>query len=250
MPAPTIRRATPDDAEALSRIGAETFTETFGHLYPPEDLAAFLDAAYGLDKTRRDLADPAKAAWLVELDEEVVGHALAGPCDLPHDEVTRDCGELKRLYVLKRLQGDGTGSRLLAETLAWLERDGRAACGSASGRRTSAPSGSMGGWVSRRSGSTNSPSAGSATGSSSCGGDEGAWFVRPSTRRFAAAQDDVHLLHLMVSSAEGACRTTQPASAKLDKPPSAPHPLSNDRSTESPPCSCASSPSSARPGCP
>jgi len=124
MPAPTIRRATPDDAEALSRIGAETFTETFGHLYPPEDLAAFLDAAYGLDKTRRDLADPAKAAWLVELDEEVVGHALAGPCDLPHDEVTRDCGELKRLYVLKRLQGDGTGSRLLAETLAWLERDG------------------------------------------------------------------------------------------------------------------------------
>ena len=124
MPAPTIRRATPNDAEALSRIGAETFTETFGHLYPPEDLAAFLDAAYGLEKTRRDLADPAKAAWLVEQDGQVVGHARAGPCDLPHDEVTSDCGELKRLYVLKRLQGDGTGSRLLAEVLAWLERDG------------------------------------------------------------------------------------------------------------------------------
>ncbi len=124
MPAPTIRRATPADAEALSRIGAETFTETFGHLYPPEDLAAFLESAYGLEKTRRDLADPAKAAWLVEADGEVVGHALAGACDLPHDEVTPDCGELKRLYVLKRLQGDGTGSRLLAETLAWLERDG------------------------------------------------------------------------------------------------------------------------------
>ncbi|MDP1736397.1 MAG: GNAT family N-acetyltransferase [Caulobacter sp.] len=121
---PVIRRAGPDDAEALSRIGAETFVETFGHLYPPEDLSAFLDAAYGLEKTRRDLADPAKAAWLVEADSAVVGHALAGPCDLPHDEVTPAGGELKRLYVLKRLQGDGTGSRLLAETLAWLERDG------------------------------------------------------------------------------------------------------------------------------
>jgi GNAT superfamily N-acetyltransferase len=121
---PVIRRATLADAEALSNIGAETFTETFGRLYPPEDLAAFLEAAYDLEKTRRDLADPAKAAWLVELDGEVVGHALAGPCDLPHDEVTPDCGELKRLYVLKRLQGDGTGSRLLAEVLAWLERDG------------------------------------------------------------------------------------------------------------------------------
>lgn len=124
MPAPTIRRATPADAEALSRIGAQTFTETFGHLYPPQDLADFLVYAYGLARTRMDLADPAKAAWLVEADGAVVGYALAGPCDLPHDEVTPTCGELKRLYVLKRLQGDGTGSRLMAAVLAWLEQDG------------------------------------------------------------------------------------------------------------------------------
>jgi ribosomal protein S18 acetylase RimI-like enzyme len=124
MSAPTIRRASPDDAQALSRIGAETFTETFGHLYPPEDLRDFLVYAYGLERTRRDLADPAKASWIVEADGAVVGYALAGPCDLPHDEVTPACGELKRLYVLRRLQGDGTGSRLLAEVLAWLERDG------------------------------------------------------------------------------------------------------------------------------
>jgi ribosomal protein S18 acetylase RimI-like enzyme len=124
MSAPTIRRAGPDDAEALSRIGAETFRETFGHMYPPKDLAAFLEAAYAVETSRRDLADPDKAAWLVEADGAVVGLALAGPCDLPHEEVTPDCGELKRLYVLKAFQGGGTGSRLLAETLAWLEKDG------------------------------------------------------------------------------------------------------------------------------
>src|SRR6185437_11642486 len=37
-----IRRATLEDAEALSGIGRETFVETFGHLYPPEELAHFL----------------------------------------------------------------------------------------------------------------------------------------------------------------------------------------------------------------
>lgn len=124
MSLPTIRRATPADAEALSRIGAETFSETFGHMYPPQDLAAFLETAYAVEKSRRDLEDPDKAVWLVEADGAVVGHALAGPCDLPHDEVTPACGELKRLYVLKAFQGGGTGSRLLAETLTWLERDG------------------------------------------------------------------------------------------------------------------------------
>ena len=109
MSVPTIRRATPEDAEALSRIGAETFTETFGHLYPPQDLADFLVYAYNPERTRADLADPAKASWIVEADGAVVGYALAGPCDLPHEEVTPACGELKRLYLLKRLQGDGTG---------------------------------------------------------------------------------------------------------------------------------------------
>ncbi len=124
MTAPVIRRALPADAPALAAIGAETFRETFAHLYPPEDLAQFLGDAYALEKTRSDLADPRKALWIVERDGEVVGHALAGPCELPHPEVTPDCGELKRIYVLKKLQGDGTGTRLMHEVLAWLEKDG------------------------------------------------------------------------------------------------------------------------------
>jgi hypothetical protein len=31
----SIRRATVDDAPILSALAARTFTETFGHLYPP-----------------------------------------------------------------------------------------------------------------------------------------------------------------------------------------------------------------------
>jgi len=117
-----IRRATPADAGALSAIARRTFTETFGHLYPAEDLAAFLEDAYGLEKTRADLADPARAFWLVEADGQAVGHALVGPCDLPHDEVTPADGELKRLYLLKAHQRGGLGRGLLAEALGWLEQ--------------------------------------------------------------------------------------------------------------------------------
>ncbi len=120
-----IRRATPEDAEVLSALAAATFSETFGRLYPPEDLAAFLAEAYGLEKVRADLADPALAHWLAEADGAAVGHAQAGPCALPHPEVTATCGELKRLYLLKEGQGGGTGSRLLAEALGWLGEDRR-----------------------------------------------------------------------------------------------------------------------------
>jgi len=124
MSQPLIRRAVPADAEALAAIGAATFSETFAHLYPPQDLQDFLGSAYGVERARRDLADPACAAWLVEADGRAVGHALAGPCHLPHPEVTAACGELHRLYLLRAHQGGGAGSRLLAQALAWLEKDG------------------------------------------------------------------------------------------------------------------------------
>lgn len=124
MQEPVIRRANVADAQVVAEIGARTFRETFAHLYPPEDLEDFLAEAYSLDQTKADLADPAKAVWLVEADGAVVGYALAGPCGLPHAEVTPACGELKRFYLLKTSQNGGTGRRLFAEIMTWLERDG------------------------------------------------------------------------------------------------------------------------------
>ena len=124
MTEPTIRRAGSADAQALSDIGAATFVETFGHLYPPGDLEAFLPQAYGLERTHADLTDPAKAAWLVEVGARTVGYALAGLCGLPHDAAVLDDGELKRFYLLKPWQNGGVGRRLFAEVMDWLEADG------------------------------------------------------------------------------------------------------------------------------
>jgi ribosomal protein S18 acetylase RimI-like enzyme len=124
MTEPAIRRAGPADAEALREIGARTFSDTFAHLYAPEDLAAFLADAHGLERIRADLANPAKALWLVEQAGRPVGYALAGPCDLPHPDVTPASGELKRIYLDKTCQGGGVGGRLFDATMAWLQQDG------------------------------------------------------------------------------------------------------------------------------
>jgi GNAT superfamily N-acetyltransferase len=120
MPQPTIRRAGPADAETLAKVGAETFTETFAHLYPAEDLQTFLAEAYSLDRTHAELADPARAAWLVEADGQAIGFATAGPCGLPHPEVTPACGELKRFYLYKAWHNGGLGRDLFDEVIAWL----------------------------------------------------------------------------------------------------------------------------------
>ena len=119
-----IRRATIEDAPVLSDLAARTFTETFGHLYPPEDLQAFLADAYAVDKQRTILSHPDYAVWLLEDEGIAVGHAAAGPCGLPHPQVAPGDGELKRLYVLESHRNGGCGARLLDAALAWLEREG------------------------------------------------------------------------------------------------------------------------------
>ena len=121
---PVLRRATAADAAALSALGASTFVETFGHLYPPADLARFLDEAHGLERTRADLADPEEAVWLAELAGEAVGYVLVGACELPHPQVAPGDGEVKRLYLKRRVQNGRLGARLFEAGLGWLQRAG------------------------------------------------------------------------------------------------------------------------------
>ena len=120
-----VRRAGPDDAADLAALGARTFVESFGHLYSPQDLQAFLDDSHAQAAYAKLLADPAYALWLAFGDDgEAMGYALAGPAGLPHEDVKSADGELKRLYMRADAQGSGIGTRLFDEALAWLERDG------------------------------------------------------------------------------------------------------------------------------
>jgi diamine N-acetyltransferase len=124
MSLPFIRRATPDDAERLAALACRSFTETFGHLYPPGDLARFLATSYTPQTQREALTDPQRAIWLLEAGEELLGHAYVGPSELPHPEVGAGDGEIKRLYVLRKAHNGGWGSRLMQVAMAWLLRDG------------------------------------------------------------------------------------------------------------------------------
>lgn len=78
-----IRRATPADAEALSHLSRTCFTQTFGHLYTPSDLDAFLDEAYSPTVLRAELEDPERATWLLFEDSVDEAGATLSSTDHP-----------------------------------------------------------------------------------------------------------------------------------------------------------------------
>jgi ribosomal protein S18 acetylase RimI-like enzyme len=121
-----IRPARPSDAEALAELGAATFTDTFGHLYPKADLDDFLADNHTPARLAEVLADPDVAVFVAEApDGTLVGYAQVGPADMPHPDLRHEHGELKRLYVLKDRQGSGLGARLVEPALDWLDAHGK-----------------------------------------------------------------------------------------------------------------------------
>ncbi|MGN0862075.1 MAG: GNAT family N-acetyltransferase [Stenotrophomonas koreensis] len=115
-----IRQATPADAALLCELSTRTFVETFGHLYRPEDLAAYLAVAYPQDLQRAQLESGDYAAWILELDGEPAGFVFVGPCGLPHPQADPADGEIKRLYVLAAHHNAGWGRALMDQAMAWL----------------------------------------------------------------------------------------------------------------------------------
>jgi ribosomal protein S18 acetylase RimI-like enzyme len=120
-----IRRAEARDATQLAQLGAATFTETFGHLYPPEDLHAYLSTAHSVDAWTRVLADAQRAIWLAELDGTPIGYIVVGACKLPVKDLEPTAGEVQQLYVLSRHHNLKLGTRLMDTGLAWLASQDR-----------------------------------------------------------------------------------------------------------------------------
>ena len=117
------RNATIRDAGALAELGKATFVATFGHLYQPSDLDVFLEN-HTPDAWERELADPAFAVRVAELDGRMVGYAKLGPPHLPF-EPRGEAAELRQLYVLEEMKGQGVGHALI-EWVIDRARDRRA----------------------------------------------------------------------------------------------------------------------------
>ncbi|WP_375210562.1 GNAT family N-acetyltransferase [Hyphomonas jannaschiana] len=121
----TFRDAVAEDTDALTALARKTFTDKFGHLYNPEDLAAFLDESHSPEVYKAWLGDPDVLVRVCETDDGALkAYLLCSPLSLPAPDPKVGAVELKRVYVDNSLQGRGIGSRFIDEALAWARGRG------------------------------------------------------------------------------------------------------------------------------
>ncbi|MFM8498827.1 MAG: N-acetyltransferase family protein [Chakrabartia sp.] len=114
----TYRAPRRDEAAALATLGRDTFVETFGHLYRPEDLAAFLTSIYAEDSIARQLDSDRILYRLAEDAGQLVGYCKLGlDVSLDYDPGDKTVIELKQLYVFASHHGSGVGQALMDWTI-------------------------------------------------------------------------------------------------------------------------------------
>lgn len=122
-----LRRAIVSDNHALAQLNRHAFLQTYledFHLSVSQDN---IDAHFRNTMTPeiflQKLTDPQQATWVIEntLNHELIAFLNAGPCFLPHSDVSQgEDGEIDRLYVLRDQQGKGWGPWLIKEALSWF----------------------------------------------------------------------------------------------------------------------------------
>jgi ribosomal protein S18 acetylase RimI-like enzyme len=122
--APLVRRCTQADVAALSLVGAATFLESFAGILDGANILEHCAYKHSEKSYRAALASTQAAAWLAEARGAPVGYAMVTPpTELPVPLEPGDL-ELKRIYLLSRFHGTGTGVHLMEQASEFARASG------------------------------------------------------------------------------------------------------------------------------
>jgi len=120
------RRAEPGDAGRLAQFATQAFTDTYAAFNTPENMAAYLGAAYGSAQQAKELSDASMRTVLAESAGRIVGYAQLRRGEAPPCVTQANPVEIYRFYVDRSAHGTGVAARLMNEAkLAALELGGQ-----------------------------------------------------------------------------------------------------------------------------
>lgn len=109
-----LRPATPDDAPALAQFGRTSFAAAFGHLYRPEDLAAFAAETYAVGAVLEEIIGSECTHMLAESEGRLTGYCkLRFPSKLARYSEATNPLELGQIYTDPARTGEGIGAALM-----------------------------------------------------------------------------------------------------------------------------------------
>lgn len=108
-----IKRVTQRQLTQLQAVSRATFADTFGAQNTAENLAEYLDEAYGDQQLTSELENPATTFWFALVAGQVAGY-LKLNVGAAQSETRGDAAlEVERIYILPAFKRQGIGTQLI-----------------------------------------------------------------------------------------------------------------------------------------
>ena len=116
-----LRVCGPGDEDALALIGRATFLDAFAGVLSSEDILLHCALQHAPEIYKGWLADARARSWLAEIEpgHAPVGYLVVATASVPLPDLHPDDVEVKRIYLLHRIQGSGVGARLMKEAVTF-----------------------------------------------------------------------------------------------------------------------------------
>ena len=129
VPSPiTVRRARPDDIEALAEVTRSAYAATYPGIVPPAVLDEWIADAPAMwlrwRETVEGQPDHASRAWVADRDGTILGYATTSPAKSEWLPPPDGAGELTNLYLAPTAIGTGIGRRLYEHAVDDLRQRG------------------------------------------------------------------------------------------------------------------------------
>lgn len=118
----TIRPVDPSEVRSLAELGRRTFVAAFASGNAPDDLAAYVERAFGIERIAAELASPDSHFFFAEVGGELAGYLKINTGDAQTERIDGETLEVERIYVDSRRQGRGVGKALLDFSLEEARR--------------------------------------------------------------------------------------------------------------------------------
>ena len=121
----SIRKCTARDFDTLRQLSIETYYQTFAHLNTPEDMAAYLEDAFRVDRLTQEFNDPNSSFFFLYADENLAGYLKLNEAPSQTDINDAESLEIERIYVSGQFQGAGYGRYLMEQAISVAAERGK-----------------------------------------------------------------------------------------------------------------------------
>lgn len=113
-----LRKCKTEDFDTLRELSIRTYYETFAHLNTAEDMAAYLEDAFNVERLTKEFSDPNSSFFLLYADDSLAGYLKLNEAPSQIDINDPLSLEIERIYVFSEFQGTGLGRYLMEQAIA------------------------------------------------------------------------------------------------------------------------------------